>query len=109
LSAVPPTAIAVSSLDNSVNTAEMYQKRYDCRKNPIKGHCDKARLRRELLDGIMRQEIADLAARGCTYLQMDEVPLAVICDKKTWKLYVRGATIPMSSLTFTSMRSTTRS
>jgi 5-methyltetrahydropteroyltriglutamate--homocysteine methyltransferase len=29
---------------------------------------------------IMREEIADLAARGCTYLQMDEVPLAVICD-----------------------------
>jgi 5-methyltetrahydropteroyltriglutamate--homocysteine methyltransferase len=27
-----------------------------------------------------RTEIADLAARGCTYLQMDEVPLAVICD-----------------------------
>jgi 5-methyltetrahydropteroyltriglutamate--homocysteine methyltransferase len=29
---------------------------------------------------IMREEIADLASRGCTYLQMDEVPLAVICD-----------------------------
>jgi 5-methyltetrahydropteroyltriglutamate--homocysteine methyltransferase len=29
---------------------------------------------------IMREEIADLANRGCTYLQMDEVPLAVICD-----------------------------
>ncbi len=29
---------------------------------------------------IMREEIADLAARGCTYLQFDEVPLAVICD-----------------------------
>jgi 5-methyltetrahydropteroyltriglutamate--homocysteine methyltransferase len=28
----------------------------------------------------MREEVADLAARGCTYLQMDEVPLAVICD-----------------------------
>jgi 5-methyltetrahydropteroyltriglutamate--homocysteine methyltransferase len=27
-----------------------------------------------------REEVADLAARGCTYLQMDEVPLAVICD-----------------------------
>ena len=27
-----------------------------------------------------RDEVADLAARGCTYLQMDEVPLAVICD-----------------------------
>jgi 5-methyltetrahydropteroyltriglutamate--homocysteine methyltransferase len=29
---------------------------------------------------IMREEIAELAQRGCTYLQMDEVPLAVICD-----------------------------
>ena len=39
--------------------------------------------RDELMDDlarIMREEIADLAARGCTYLQMDEVPLAVICD-----------------------------
>ncbi|MPZ58664.1 MAG: 5-methyltetrahydropteroyltriglutamate--homocysteine S-methyltransferase [Rhizobiales bacterium] len=27
-----------------------------------------------------REEIADLAARGCKYLQMDEVPLTVICD-----------------------------
>jgi 5-methyltetrahydropteroyltriglutamate--homocysteine methyltransferase len=30
---------------------------------------------------IMREEVADLAKRGCTYLQMDEVPLAVICDR----------------------------
>jgi 5-methyltetrahydropteroyltriglutamate--homocysteine methyltransferase len=29
---------------------------------------------------LLREEIADLASRGCTYLQMDEVPLAVICD-----------------------------
>jgi len=29
-----------------------------------------------------REETADLAARGCTYLQMDEVPLAVICDPR---------------------------
>ncbi len=41
--------------------------------------------REELMDDlarIMREEIADLGARGCTYLQMDEVPLAVICDPK---------------------------
>jgi 5-methyltetrahydropteroyltriglutamate--homocysteine methyltransferase len=31
-----------------------------------------------------REEIADLAARGCKYLQMDEVPLAVICDRSNW-------------------------
>ena len=39
--------------------------------------------RRAFLDDLTRlyrEEIADLAARGCTYLQMDEVPLAVICD-----------------------------
>jgi len=36
----------------------------------------------ESVAAIMREEIADLAARGCTYLQMDEVPLAVICDPR---------------------------
>jgi 5-methyltetrahydropteroyltriglutamate--homocysteine methyltransferase len=34
------------------------------------------------LSAIMREEIADLARRGCTYLQMDEVPMAVLCDPK---------------------------
>ena len=29
---------------------------------------------------VMREEIADLVQRGCTYLQMDEVPIAVLCD-----------------------------
>ena len=29
-----------------------------------------------------REEIVDLAGRGCTYLQMDEVPLAVMCDPR---------------------------
>jgi 5-methyltetrahydropteroyltriglutamate--homocysteine methyltransferase len=31
---------------------------------------------------IYRQEIADLAARGCTYLQFDETPIAYLCDPK---------------------------
>jgi 5-methyltetrahydropteroyltriglutamate--homocysteine methyltransferase len=31
---------------------------------------------------IYRQEIADLHAAGCTYLQIDEVPIAVLCDPK---------------------------
>jgi 5-methyltetrahydropteroyltriglutamate--homocysteine methyltransferase len=31
---------------------------------------------------IYRQEIADLAAGGCRYLQIDEVPIAVLCDPK---------------------------
>jgi 5-methyltetrahydropteroyltriglutamate--homocysteine methyltransferase len=38
---------------------------------------------------VMREEIADLAARGCTYLQMDEVPIAVLCDTKNREI-VRG-------------------
>jgi 5-methyltetrahydropteroyltriglutamate--homocysteine methyltransferase len=45
--------------------------------------------REELMDDlarIMREEIADLAARGCTYLQMDEVPLAVICDQRNMEV-----------------------
>jgi 5-methyltetrahydropteroyltriglutamate--homocysteine methyltransferase len=29
---------------------------------------------------VLREEIADLAARGCRYVQLDEVPLAVLCD-----------------------------
>jgi len=36
----------------------------------------------DALAAVTREEIADLAARGCTYVQMDEVPLAVICDPK---------------------------
>ena len=40
---------------------------------------------------IMQEEIADLASRGCTYLQMDEVPLAVLCDPNNReRLRVRG-------------------
>jgi 5-methyltetrahydropteroyltriglutamate--homocysteine methyltransferase len=31
---------------------------------------------------LYRQEIAALAKLGCTYLQVDEVPLAVLCDPK---------------------------
>ena len=31
---------------------------------------------------IYRAEIADLAALGCTYLQIDEVAIAVLCDPK---------------------------
>jgi len=38
------------------------------------------------LSRIMRQEIADLAERGCIYLQMDEVPLAVICDPRNMEI-----------------------
>ena len=53
--------------------------------------------RQELMDDlarIMREEIADLAARGCTYLQMDEVPLAVICDPKNMEVVRRRGDDP---------------
>jgi 5-methyltetrahydropteroyltriglutamate--homocysteine methyltransferase len=33
------------------------------------------------LVAIYRAEIADLAAAGCRYLQLDEVPLAMLCDE----------------------------
>ncbi|MFN0163192.1 MAG: 5-methyltetrahydropteroyltriglutamate--homocysteine S-methyltransferase [Burkholderiales bacterium] len=32
------------------------------------------------LAAIYQEEIADLGARGCRYLQLDEVPLALLCD-----------------------------
>ena len=53
--------------------------------------------REKLMDDlarIMREEIADLAARGCTYLQMDEVPLAVICDPKNMEVMHRRGDDP---------------
>jgi 5-methyltetrahydropteroyltriglutamate--homocysteine methyltransferase len=34
----------------------------------------------EDLARVYREEIADLAAKGCTYVQLDEVPLAMLCD-----------------------------
>ena len=38
---------------------------------------------------LYREEVADLAARGCKYLQMDEVPLALLCDPNI-KAIVKG-------------------
>ena len=35
---------------------------------------------------IFRQEIADLAAAGCRYLQIDEVPIAVLCDPRNQEI-----------------------
>jgi 5-methyltetrahydropteroyltriglutamate--homocysteine methyltransferase len=35
---------------------------------------------------IYRQEIAELARLGCEYLQVDEVPLAVLCDPKNQEI-----------------------
>src|SRR5689334_10572346 len=35
----------------------------------------------EDLARVYREELADLAAKGCTYVQLDEVPLAMLCDE----------------------------
>jgi methionine synthase II (cobalamin-independent) len=43
---------------------------------------------------VMREEIADLAGRGCTYLQMDEVPIAVLCDPKNREIVKRRGEDP---------------
>ncbi len=43
---------------------------------------------------IYRAEIADLAARGCTYLQIDEVAIAVLCDEKNRELVRRRGEDP---------------
>ena len=48
----------------------------------------------EDLARIMREEVADLASRGCTYLQMDEVPLAVICDPANMEVVRRRGDDP---------------
>lgn len=38
-----------------------------------------------------REELAELAELGCTYVQLDEVPLAVLCDETTREiLHARG-------------------
>ena len=33
------------------------------------------------LSNLFKEEIKDLVARGCTYLQIDDVPLAMLCDE----------------------------
>jgi 5-methyltetrahydropteroyltriglutamate--homocysteine methyltransferase len=44
---------------------------------------------------IFRAEIAELAALGCTYLQIDEVPIAVMCDPKAQARVVSRGEDPM--------------
>jgi 5-methyltetrahydropteroyltriglutamate--homocysteine methyltransferase len=46
------------------------------------------------VSAIYRAEIADLAALGCTYLQIDEVPIAVLCDPKNRDLVKRRGEEP---------------
>jgi 5-methyltetrahydropteroyltriglutamate--homocysteine methyltransferase len=44
-----------------------------------KAYPDREELKRDVTK-VYREEIADLASRGCTYLQIDEVATAVLCD-----------------------------
>lgn len=44
--------------------------------------------------GIYRQEIATLAELGCKYLQVDEVPLAVLCDPNNQAIVERRGENP---------------
>jgi methionine synthase II (cobalamin-independent) len=43
---------------------------------------------------VMCEEIADLEARGCTYLQIDEVPIAILCDPKNREIVSRRGEDP---------------
>jgi len=59
------------------------------------GSADQTRDRRVALIAdlarIMREEVADVAAHGGTYLKMDEVPVAVLCDPKNQETVRRRA------------------
>ena len=56
------------------------------------------------LVGVFRQEIAELVAAGCQYLQIDEIACALLCDPRSATgLRARAAT-PMPWSSATSMR-----
>jgi 5-methyltetrahydropteroyltriglutamate--homocysteine methyltransferase len=43
---------------------------------------------------VLREEVADLASRGCQYVQLDEVPLAVLCDPANMEMARRRGDDP---------------
>jgi 5-methyltetrahydropteroyltriglutamate--homocysteine methyltransferase len=47
---------------------------------------------------IYREEIAELAALGCTYVQIDEVPVPVICDPGVQATIARRGEDPMAQV-----------
>jgi methionine synthase II (cobalamin-independent) len=47
---------------------------------------------------IFREEIAELAALGCTYVQIDEVPSPVMCDPNVQAIIARRGEDPMASI-----------
>ncbi len=46
------------------------------------------------LAAVYRAEIADLAAAGCRYIQLDEVALAMLCDPAVWQRIVDDGNDP---------------
>ena len=46
------------------------------------------------LEKFFKAEIQDLVARGCTYLQLDEVALAMLCDEKVCNMVTERGTDP---------------
>ena len=62
------------------------------------------------LTAAYRDEVADLAARGCRYLQLDDTNLAYLCDPEDPRAHARrAATIPMRWRGSIAGSSTTRS
>lgn len=47
---------------------------------------------------IFREEIAELAALGCTYVQIDEVPIPVMCDPNVQATIRKRGEDPMASI-----------
>ena len=47
---------------------------------------------------IFREEIADLAERGCSYIQLDDVPLAMLCDPNLRERLTREGDDPQKLL-----------
>ncbi len=45
---------------------------------------------------IYREEIAELASLGCTYVQIDEVPIAVICDPGVQSVIAKRGEAPLA-------------
>ena len=58
---------------------------------------------------IYREEIAELASLGCTYVQIDEVPIAVICDPAVQSVIADRGEVPSRWSTSTWIPSTMRS
>ena len=61
------------------------------------------------LAAIFREEIAELVAAGCRYIQLDEVAIALLCDPAIRQQVEAAGEIRMGWSISISRRSTTRS